>query len=142
MANPRGLPPVANPFSRQAPAAPGPRMQQREGTVAERLIELGSVRIHLDANEDALELLRSLMRHVSNQEIADMLGISERTVRRWKHEGRLPRQGHARLKLADLIEHLARQRATPAGNNGNKGGRNGRALGAPAGKRGTTPSAG
>ena len=41
-----------------------------------------------------------------------------------------------------LIEHLARQRATPAGHDGNQGGRTGRALGAPAGKRGTTPSAG
>jgi hypothetical protein len=83
--------------------------------VAERLIELGGVRIHLGVDEDAVSLLRSLMRHVSNQEIADMLGISERTVRRWKRQGRLPRRGHARLKLADLIEHFARQDAAHAG---------------------------
>jgi excisionase family DNA binding protein len=62
----------------------------------------------LNADEDPVTVLRSLMRHVSNQEIADMLGISERTVRRWKHEGRLPRREHARLKLADLIAHLVR----------------------------------
>jgi phage terminase Nu1 subunit (DNA packaging protein) len=76
--------------------------------VAERLIEVGAVRIHLHEDEDAVALLRSLMRHVSNQEIADIVAVSERTVRRWKKEGRLPRRRHARLKLADLIEHLSR----------------------------------
>ncbi|MEE8554942.1 MAG: helix-turn-helix domain-containing protein [bacterium] len=74
--------------------------------MAERLIELGNLRIHLKEDEDTVSLLQSLMRHVSNQEIADMLGISERTVRRWKREGRLPSRGSARLKLVDVLEHL------------------------------------
>lgn len=77
--------------------------------MAERLIEVGKLRIHLQEDEDAVSLLQSLMRHVSNQEIADILGVSERTVRRWKDQGRLPRREHARLKLADLIEHLSRE---------------------------------
>lgn len=76
--------------------------------MTERLIEIGGLRIHLTTNDDPVSLMQSLMRHVSNQEVADMLGISERTVRRWKKEGRLPRHGHARLKLADLIEHLSK----------------------------------
>ena len=75
--------------------------------MAERFIEVGKLRIHLTEDEDAVTLLQSLMRHVSNQKIATILGISERTVRRWKRKGRLPQRGHARLKLADLIEHLA-----------------------------------
>lgn len=74
--------------------------------MAERLIELGNLRIHLKEDEDTVSLLQSLMRHVSNQEVADMLGISERTVRRWKREGRLPSRGSARLKLVDVLEHL------------------------------------
>ena len=82
--------------------------------MAERLIELGNLRIHLKEEEDTVSLLQSLMRHVSNQEIADMLGISERTVRRWKREGRLPSRGNARLKLADVLEHLTGDNA-PAG---------------------------
>ena len=74
--------------------------------MTERLIEIGGLRIHLKPDEDPVTLLQSLMRHVSNQEVADILGISERTVRRWKQAGRLPRKGHARLKLADLIAYL------------------------------------
>jgi hypothetical protein len=79
--------------------------------VAERWIELGELRIHLREDEEAVTLLQSLMRHVSNQEIATMLGISERTVRRWKRAGQLPRPEHARLKLADLLGHLSRSLA-------------------------------
>jgi len=77
--------------------------------VAERSIEVGNLRIRLQEDDDAVSLLQSLMRHVSNQEIATMLAVSERTVRRWMRDGRLPRRQHARLKLADLIEYLSRE---------------------------------
>ena len=75
--------------------------------MAERIIEMGGLKIHLTADEDAVSLVQALMRHLSNQEVADVLGVSERTVRRWKREGRLPDRGNARLRLADLVEHLA-----------------------------------
>ena len=81
----------------------------RHQTVAERLIEVGKLRIHLQEDDDAVSLLQSLMRHVSNQEIATMLAVSERTVRRWMREGHLPQRQHARLKLSDLIEYLSRE---------------------------------
>ena len=38
--------------------------------MAERFIEVGKLRIHLTEDEDAVTLLQSLMRHVSNQKIA------------------------------------------------------------------------
>ena len=83
--------------------------RKRHQNVAERLIEVGKLRIHLQEDDDAVSLLQSLMRHVSNQEIATMLAVSERTVRRWMRAGHLPQRQHARLKLSDLIEYLSRE---------------------------------
>lgn len=98
--------------------------------MAERSIELGNLRIRLAEEDDAVSMLQSLMRYISNQEIADMLGISERTVRRWKREGRLPTGGKTRLKLADLIPYLT---GSPHTTNGRAGARkNGKGRPAPA----------
>lgn len=79
-----------------------------------RMIELGGLRIHLRADDDPVTVLQSLVRHLSNQEVADILGVSERTVRRWKRQGRLPDRGQARLKLADLLLALAPAGGGPA----------------------------
>ena len=73
-----------------------------------RTIELGHLRIHLDEDEETVTVLQSLARHLSNQETAEILGVSERTVRRWKRKGRLPCGENTRLSFADLLVTLTR----------------------------------
>lgn len=63
--------------------------------------------MQLDSNEEAVSLLTSLLRHLSNKEVATMVGVSERTVRRWKLEGRLPSRTNEPVMLADLLLYLA-----------------------------------
>ena len=81
--------------------------------MAERTIELGGLRIHLNADEDAVSMVQALMRYLSNQEVADVLGISERTVRRWIKQGALiaHRFGHQwRVSEPDLALFLRERR--------------------------------
>ena len=73
------------------------------GTEHRRMIELGPLRIHLGEGDDAIAMVQSLARRLSNQEAAEILGVSERTVRRWKRAGKLPGGDNSRLKLADLL---------------------------------------
>lgn len=70
-------------------------------------IELGAVRLVLDNGEDMDEVLRGLLRHLTNKEIAALLGVSERTVRRWKVQGRLPARGSDQITLLELLRFLA-----------------------------------
>ena len=110
--------------------------------MTERSIEIGGLRIQLTTDEDPVSLVQSLMRHVSNQEVADILGVSERTVRRWKRTGRLPQQEHTRLKLVDVIAHLTQTAVQGAeartdapeneSGNGNRGAARRRRVRAPA----------
>ena len=72
-----------------------------------RTIEVGAVKIHLQENEEAMAMLESLLRPLSNKEVAAMIGISERTVMRWKQAGRLPSRGSGQVFMVDLIRHLA-----------------------------------
>ncbi|MCZ6730182.1 MAG: hypothetical protein O7C61_10795 [SAR324 cluster bacterium] len=72
-----------------------------------RTIEVGAVKIHLEKQEEATEMLEALLRPLSNKEIAAMIGISERTVMRWKLVGRLPSRGSGQVFMVDLIRHLA-----------------------------------
>ena len=58
--------------------------------------------------DEALTIIQGLLRHVNNKEVASMLGISERTVRRWKLAGRLPNKEHEQISLLELIMHLMR----------------------------------
>lgn len=69
-------------------------------------IELGSVKLVLDSGEDVDEVLRRLLRHFTNKEIAALLGVSERTVRRWKEQGRLPSRGSGQITLLELLRFL------------------------------------
>ena len=72
-----------------------------------RTIEVGAVKIHLEEHEEAVSLLQSLLRPLNNKEIAAMIGISERTVMRWKRCGRLPSRNGGQIFVLDLIRHLA-----------------------------------
>ncbi len=78
-----------------------------------RTIEVGGVRIHLEDNEEALAMLQSLLRPLNNKEVASMIGISERTVVRWKRSGRLPSRGNGQVFLVDLVRHLAPRGSEP-----------------------------
>jgi len=72
-----------------------------------RTIEIGEVKIHLEENEEAVGMLQALLRPLSNKEVASMIGISERTVVRWKQTGLLPARETGQLLLVDLVRHLA-----------------------------------
>jgi len=69
-------------------------------------IEVGAIKVHLEGHDEAMKFLTSLMRPLSNKEIAAMIGISERTVARWKINGRLPSRVNGQLYLVDLLKHL------------------------------------
>ncbi len=79
-----------------------------------RIIEVGAVKIHLEQNEEAMALLESLLRPLNNKEVAAMIGVSERTVMRWKRCGRLPSRNKGQIFVLDLIRHLAPE-GQPAG---------------------------
>ena len=72
-----------------------------------RMIEVGEVKIHLDENDEAVGMLQALLRPLSNKEVAGMIGISERTVVRWKQNGTLPARETGQLLLVDLVRHMA-----------------------------------
>lgn len=75
-----------------------------------RTIEVGAVKIHLREDEEAMVLLEKLLRPMSNKEVAAMLGISERTVMRWKRAGRLPSRESGQVFMVDLIRHVAAEK--------------------------------
>ncbi|MCZ6472053.1 MAG: helix-turn-helix domain-containing protein [SAR324 cluster bacterium] len=77
-----------------------------------RTIEVGAVKIHLQEGEEAVSMLEALLRPLSNKEVAAMIGISERTVMRWKQAGRLPVRESGQVFMVDLIRHLAPEQAT------------------------------
>jgi len=77
-----------------------------------RIIEVGSVKIHLQEGEEAVSMLEALLRPLSNKEVAAIIGISERTVMRWKQAGRLPARESGQVFMVDLIRHLAPEGVT------------------------------
>ena len=79
-----------------------------------RAIEVGAVKIHLGENEEPMPVLQSLMRPLNNKEIAAMIGISERTVVRWKQKGRLPARGNGQVFMLDMLRHLTENREQDA----------------------------
>lgn len=81
-----------------------------------RRIELGAIRLYFDSMEEAVAVLSALVRHLTNKEAATMLGVSERTVRRWKGEGRLTAaESGGALTLADLLQRHVAAAGRPAG---------------------------
>lgn len=69
-------------------------------------LELGGIRLVVESEAEMVEVLTAMLRHLTNKEVAGILGVSERTVRRWKEEGRLPDRGNEQVTLAELVAHL------------------------------------
>jgi len=69
-------------------------------------LELGTVNVVLDADEDPAVFLKRLYRHLTNMEVGEILGVSNKTVQRWKREGRLPSRGTGQIMLLDLLHFL------------------------------------
>lgn len=67
-------------------------------------IDLGPVRVEFGKGEDPVTFLRGLLRPLNNLELADMLGVSPKTVQRWKADGRLPRGEGNQVRLLDLLQ--------------------------------------
>lgn len=70
-------------------------------------LELGLVKLEVERQEDAAAFLRGLLRYLNNLELAAVLGVTDKTVRRWKREGRLPTREGGQIMLLDLLYHLA-----------------------------------
>ncbi len=77
------------------------------------VMNLGPIQMEFGQEEEALMVLRGLLRHVNNKEVAHLLGISERTVRRWKLAGRLPNREHEQVSLLELVNHLLQTEVRP-----------------------------
>lgn len=76
-------------------------------------LEYGNLKIVADTPEEVAEVVGLLARPLQNGEIAHTLGVSERTVRRWQAEGRLPPRrsgpgsgGYGGITLAALARVL------------------------------------
>ena len=78
-------------------------------------IEIGDLTIVLADDEAVERVLRALAYPLTSQEMADALGVSERTARRWREEGILPPIDSAsktlnRVTVLDLLRHMVRAR--------------------------------
>ena len=67
---------------------------------------VGAVTVEVEHPDAADAFLRSLFRHLTNQEVADLLGVTDKTVRRWQRSGRLPHRPGGQTLLLDLVTHL------------------------------------
>jgi len=65
-------------------------------------IRIGNVHIELERGEDPAQAFKGLMRKMGNKELGDLLGVSERTVRRWKDSGELPGAGR-QVSMMELL---------------------------------------
>lgn len=68
-------------------------------------MEFGAVKIHVRTVNEARELLAPFLRVSNRKELAQLLGISERTLRRWSRDGRLGNT--ATPVLASVLGRLA-----------------------------------
>jgi Homeodomain-like domain len=69
-------------------------------------VELGALTVEVERQEDAAALLRSLCRRLNAREVAELLGVTDKTVRRWRELGRLPGDAHGHFTLMHLLDHL------------------------------------
>lgn len=69
-------------------------------------LELGTLTVQVEHQEEATAFLRGLFRHLTNKEVAELLGVTDKTVRRWQQTGRLPSRSGGQLTLLDLLGHL------------------------------------
>lgn len=69
-------------------------------------LELGALSLVLEKGDDVDAVFRSLFRHLNNMELADMFGVSAKTVARWQQEERLPRGRGKGLMMLELFKSL------------------------------------
>lgn len=67
---------------------------------------VGAVTVEVEHPDAAESFLRSLFRHLTNQEVAELLGVTDKTVRRWQRSGRLPYRPGGQTLLLDLVTYL------------------------------------
>ena len=60
-------------------------------------VELGPVRIYAKSAEGMQEVLEPLLQVASQKNLAEMLGVSTRTLYRWQRAGRVPTPGNHML---------------------------------------------
>lgn len=76
-------------------------------------LELGTLTVEVERQEDATDFLRGLFRHLNNKEVAHLLGVTDKTVRRWQRAGRLPGGNGGQLTLLDLLQHTSSPEQAP-----------------------------
>jgi len=64
-------------------------------------IELGPLKVELEKDEDPAVFFRGMFRRIGNEELSGILGVTPRTVQRWRRDGLLPRGG--RPMLMDVL---------------------------------------
>jgi 6-phosphogluconate dehydrogenase (decarboxylating) len=94
-----------------APAAVRPAEAGTSGTEAGRetgyCVEVGAVRVYVDTIAEVHAVLEPLLQFSSQKKLAQLLGISTRTLHRWRHSGRLPPAGGG--MLAEVVGRLGTQ---------------------------------
>ena len=76
-------------------------------------LELGALKIELDEGDDVEAFFRSLFRHFNNMELSEILGVSPKTVTRWKRDGRLPGGQGKGLTMLELLGAVGGPVGTP-----------------------------
>ena len=66
-------------------------------------LELGALKIELEEGDDVEAFFRGLFRHFNNMELSEILGVSPKTVTRWKRDGRLPGGSGKGLTMLELL---------------------------------------
>jgi len=67
-------------------------------------LELGALRLHVGGADEALRFAGGLLRHLNAGEVSDLLGVSEKAVRRWRKDGALPPlDGRHQTSLLELL---------------------------------------
>ena len=70
-------------------------------------LELGALSVVIEDPDELKAFMRPLCHHMSQKETAEVLGISDRTLRRWRAERQLPLTGP--LTLMELLNALTPQ---------------------------------
>jgi hypothetical protein len=76
-------------------------------------MELGAVSVEVDGQAELDAFLRRILRALTNKEVGAFLGVTERTVRRWKLEGRLPGPRKGQVTVLELLQFLQAQGSAP-----------------------------
>jgi hypothetical protein len=87
-------------------------------------LEVGALTLEVEHPAEAAPLLELLFRYFNNKELGELLGVTDKTVRRWKREGRLPAGEGGPVTLLQLLQYLdlqPRLPTPPAGATGRPG---------------------